>query len=230
MKDALAVRPPEKAEAGADDAPDRPEDDTRIYAVKPGDAPSKGPAEAPLVLVLFSDFQCPFCKRVEPTLAALEKQYGGKLRIVWKNYPLPFHENAAPAAEAALAAEAQGKFWPMHDKLFENNGALDRASLERYAQELGLDLPRFKADLDAERYKARIEADKQEAAAAGVEGTPAAFINGRKIAGAYPLETFQAIADAELAKVEGAGHAEGARTKPPNTNQNTKKTPAHQAR
>jgi protein-disulfide isomerase len=214
MKDALAVRPPDKPDDADDDqAPQRPEDDPQVYAVKPGDAPSKGPAEAPLVLVLFSDFQCPFCKRVEPTLAALEKRYGGKLRIVWKNYPLPFHENAGAAAEAALAAGAQGKFWPMHDKLFDNNTALDRPSLERYARELGLDMTRFKADLDAERYKARIEADKQEGAAVGVEGTPAAFINGRKIAGAYPLETFQAIADAELAKVEGGGRAGGAETK-----------------
>ncbi len=223
MKDALAVRPPDKTDGGEDQAPARPEDDAQVYAVKPGDAPSKGPAEAPLVLVLFSDFQCPFCKRVEPTLAALEKQYGQKLRIVWKNYPLPFHENAAPAAEAALAAGAQGKFWPMHDKLFENNSALDRASLERYAQELGLDLPRFKADLDAQRYKARIEADKQEGAAVGVEGTPAAFINGRKIAGAYPLETFQAIADAGLAKLEGTGDARGAASK-------AKKTAGRKAR
>jgi protein-disulfide isomerase len=205
MKDALAVRPPDRTEGDDDREPERPEDDTKVYPVSPGSGPSKGAADAPLVLVVFSDFQCPFCKRVEPTLAALEKQYGRKLRIVWKNFPLPFHPDATPAAEAAMAAEAQGRFWPMHDKLFENNTALDRASLERYAQELGLDMTRFKADLDAERYKARIEADKQEAEAVGVEGTPAAFINGRKIAGAYPLETFQAIADAELAKAEGTG-------------------------
>jgi protein-disulfide isomerase len=208
MKDALPVRPPDKT-PDDDGGEDRPENDTKVYAVKPGDAPSKGPADAPLTLVLFSDFQCPFCKRVEPTLAALEKQYGGKLRIVWKNYPLPFHENAAPAAEAAMAADAQGKFWPMHDKLFENNTALDRASLEKYAQELGLDMARFKADLDAHKYRARIEADTREGSAVGVDGTPASFINGRKIAGAYPLETFQAIADAELAKAEAAAPAKG---------------------
>jgi protein-disulfide isomerase len=208
MKDALAVRPPTKtdqpAQPAKNDDDDRgPEADTKVYPVKPGDAPSKGPANAPLVLVVFSDFQCPFCKRIEPTLAEVEKHYPGKVRVVWKNYPLPFHNNAGPAAEAAMAADAQGKFWPMHDRLFENNTALDRESLENYAAAIGLDLPRFRADLDAGRFKARIEADKQEGSDLGVVGTPAVFINGRKVAGAYPFETFQKIADAELGKVEG---------------------------
>jgi protein-disulfide isomerase len=204
MKDALAVRPPAKtAKPENDDDDPGPEADLKVYPVKPGDAPAKGPANAPLVLVVFSDFQCPFCKRVEPTLAELEKHYAGKVRVVWKNFPLPFHNNAEPAAEAAMAADAQGKFWPMHDRLFDHNSALDRESLENDAAAIGLDLPRFRADLDAGRYKARIEADKQEGSELGVVGTPAVFINGRKIAGAYPFETFQKIADAELAKVEG---------------------------
>ena len=98
-----------------------------------------------------------------------------------------------------MAAEAQGKFWEMHDKLFANNNSLDRASLERYAEELGLDLPRFKADLDEQRYKSQIQADTSEGTAAGVRGTPSVFINGRRIAGAYPWETFKKVADAELA-------------------------------
>ena len=204
MKDALPVRPPAKAEKNDDDEPG-PEADTKIYPVKPGDAPSKGPANAPLVLVVFSDFQCPFCKRVEPTLAETEKHYAGKVRVVWKNFPLPFHNDAEPAAEAAMAADAQGKFWPMHDRLFAHNTELDRESLENDAAAIGLDLPRFRADLDAGRWKARIEADKQEGSELGVVGTPAVFINGRKIAGAYPFETFQKIADAELGKVEGKG-------------------------
>ena len=207
MKDALAVRPPAEtaqpanpARNDGDDDPG-PEADLKVYPVKPGDAPSKGPADAPLVLVVFSDFQCPFCKRVEPTLAEIEKHYAGKVRVVWKNFPLPFHNNAEPAAEAAMAADAQGKFWPMHDRLFAHNTELDRESLENDAAAIGLDLPRFRADLDAGRWKARIEADKQEGSELGVVGTPAVFINGRKIAGAYPFETFQTIADAELGKL-----------------------------
>jgi protein-disulfide isomerase len=206
MKDAQAFKIP--SAKGGDDAPG-PEADAQVYPVKPGDAPAKGPADAPLVMVVFSDFQCPFCKRVEPTLADLQRHYGKKLRVVWKNYPLPFHNNAAIAAEAAMAADAQGKFWQMHDKLFDNNTALDRESLEGYAAALNLDLARFKADLDSRRFKPRIEADTKEGTDVGVNGTPAVFINGRKIAGAYPLETFQKVADQELAKIGGAGKNRG---------------------
>jgi protein-disulfide isomerase len=182
-----------------------PEADTTVYKVEPGSAPSKGPKNAPLTMIIFSDFQCPFCTRVEPTLAAIEKEYAGKVRQVWKNYPLPFHNNAEPAAEAAMAADAQGKFWEMHDKLFANQQNLDRPSLEKYAQELGLNMAKFKADLDTQKYKAVIESDTKEGSAVGVTGTPAVFINGRKIAGAYPLETFKKIVEAELSKKDGGG-------------------------
>ena len=182
-----------------------PEEDKTIYKVAAGNSPSKGPKNAPLEVIIFSDFQCPFCKRVEPTLAQIEKEYGGKVRFTWKNYPLPFHNNAEPAAEAAMAAKAQGKFWEMHDKLFANNTALDRANLEKYAQELGLDMAKFKADLDASKYKDAIEAETKEGQGLGVNGTPAVFINGRKISGAYPFETFKKIADEELAKKHKRG-------------------------
>jgi protein-disulfide isomerase len=177
-----------------------PEQDETVYKVAAGNAPAKGSKNAPLQVVIFSDFQCPFCKRVEPQLSQLEKEYGSKVHMTWKNYPLPFHNNAEPAAEAAMAANAQGKFWQMHDKLFENNTALDRPSLEKYAQELGLDMAKFKADLDAQKYKDQIAADTKEGQAVGVNGTPAVFINGRKINGAYPWDTFKNIADDELAK------------------------------
>ncbi|HEY2901056.1 MAG TPA: thioredoxin domain-containing protein [Polyangia bacterium] len=201
MKDAKA----EVAAAPAQAAEKGPEDDTTVYKVDPGSAPAKGPKDAPLTMVIFSDFQCPFCSRVEPTLTQIEKDYGGKVRQVWKNYPLPFHNNAEPAAEAAMAAGAQGKFWEMHDKLFANQQSLDRPSLEKYAQEIGLNMGKFKADLDAQKYKSQIESDTKEGSAVGVNGTPAVFINGRKIAGAYPIDTFKKIIDAELAKKEGGG-------------------------
>jgi protein-disulfide isomerase len=193
---------------GDDSGEKRPENDQTIYAVDPSKGPSKGSKDAPLQVVIFSDFQCPFCQRIEPTLAQLEKEYGAKVHLVWKNYPLPFHDNAAPAAEAGLAASAQGKFWEMHDKLFADPQHLDRATYEKYAGELGLDLLRFRADLDAHKFKDWIDADRRDGDAVGVTGTPVVFINGRKIAGAYPWETFKQIADTELAKKKG-GHRKG---------------------
>ncbi len=199
-----ALMKPAQKELVAADSDDEgeqgPEKDTRVYPVDSSKGPARGRKDAPLQVVIFSDFQCPFCKRIEPTLAQMEKEYGDRSRMVWKNFPLPFHLNAAPAAEAAMAAEAQGKFWEMHDKLFADPEHLDRATFERYALELGLDLPRFKADLDAERFKDVIEADRKEGDALGVVGTPTVFINGRRIAGAYSWETFKQIADTELTK------------------------------
>jgi len=202
MKTAKTELP--KAPAQAAGAPEQgPEQDKTIFKVEAGDAPAKGPKDAPLQVIVFSDFQCPFCKRVEPTLTQLEKEYQGKVHMVWKNYPLPFHQNAEPAAEASMAANAQGKFWPMHDKLFENQTALDRPSLEKYAQDLGLNMSKFKADLDSAKFKSTIESTTKEGTTVGVNGTPAVFINGRKISGAYPFETFKKIADEELAKKTG---------------------------
>jgi protein-disulfide isomerase len=199
MKDAKTEVPAAPAAA----AEKGPEDDKTIYKVADGSSHAKGPKNAVLDVVIFSDFQCPFCGRVEPTLKQMEKEYGNKARFTWKNYPLPFHPNAQPAAEAAMAAGAQGKFWEMHDKLFANQQQLDRATFEKYAQELGLDMAKFKADLDANKYKDAIDAESKEGTAVGVNGTPAVFINGRKISGAYPFETFKKIADEELAKKGG---------------------------
>jgi protein-disulfide isomerase len=151
---------------------------------------------------MFSDFQCPFCSRVEPTVKQFMDKYQGKVRLTWRNYPLPFHQNAMPAAEAAMAAADQGKFWEMHDKLFANQQALDRASFEKYAQEIGLDVGKFKNALDSGKEKEKIQADVAYANGlpGGGMGTPTFFINGHKIAGAYPLDEFSKIIDGELAK------------------------------
>ena len=143
----------------------------------------KGPASAPVTLVAFSDFQCPFCSRAVPTLHQLETDYAGKLRVAFKQLPLPFHDKAHLAAEAALAANEQGKFWQIHDKLFANQQALDRASLEKYASELGLDLAKFKAALDSGKYKDKVDAEAREGAAVGATGTPTFFVNGTRIVG-----------------------------------------------
>jgi protein-disulfide isomerase len=191
-----AAPPPAAARGGGE------EEDKTVYNVDPGNGPSWGSPGSPVTIVEFSDFQCPFCSRVIPTVKKIKENFAGKVRIVWRNFPLPMHPDAPLAAEAALAANAQGKFWEMHDKMFENQRALDRASLERYATEIGLDLGRFKADLDGNRYKAAVQADQQygQSLPGGGMGTPTFFINGHKIAGAYPYETFEkAIKDA-LAK------------------------------
>jgi len=187
-----ALAPAPAPSAGAPAAPEGKVD------IKLGDAPVKGPASAPVTLVAFSDFQCPFCSRAVPTLKEIEGQYQGKLRIAFKQLPLPFHDHAHLAAEAALAANEQGKFWQYHDKLFANQQALDRASLERYAQELGLDMAKFKSALDSGRFKDRVDADAREGAAVGATGTPTFFINGTKLVGAQPVDAFKAAIDKEL--------------------------------
>jgi protein-disulfide isomerase len=165
-----------------------------------GNAPVKGPRSAPVTMIIFSDFQCPFCSRVEPTLKELEQSYGGKIKMAWKNMPLPFHDKAQLAAEAAMAANDQGKFWEYHDKLFANQQALDRPSLEKYAQDLGLDMGKFKSALDGGKFKAQIDADKAEGQKVGAGGTPTFFINGNRLVGAQPTDAFKKMIDEELKK------------------------------
>jgi protein-disulfide isomerase len=192
-----------KAEVGGSAAPAAPAAAPEAGPVKevdPGNSPSRGPKNAPLTVVLFSDFQCPFCGRVEPSLTELEKAYPGKVRVVWKNFPLSFHNNAKPAAEASMAANEQGKFWEMHAKLFANQQNLDAASLEKYAKEIGLDMAKFKAAVDSHKFAPQIEADTKQGSSLGVQGTPASFLNGHFINGAQPFDAFKKIADEELAK------------------------------
>jgi protein-disulfide isomerase len=171
-----------------------------VQNIEVGTAPVLGPKNAPVTIVAFSDFECPFCGRVIPTLKQLEQDYKGKIRVAFKNSPLPFHQNAKPAAMAALAANEQGKFWEMHDKLFANQRALDRASLEKYAQEIGLNMNQFKAALDSNKFQAQLDADMAESTRVGVNGTPSFFINGRSVVGAQPVDAFKRIIDEELKK------------------------------
>ncbi len=165
-----------------------------------GNAPVKGPKSAPVTIVIFSDFQCPFCSRVEPTLKEVEKTYGNKVKFAWKNMPLPFHDKAQLAAEAALAAGEQGKFWEYHDKLFANQQALDRPALEKYAEELSLNMGKFKSALDSGKFKSQIDKDKEEAGKVGASGTPTFFINGNRLVGAQPIDQFKTAIDAALKK------------------------------
>ncbi|AKQ66869.1 Periplasmic thiol:disulfide interchange protein DsbA [Myxococcus hansupus] len=187
---------PKAAEGAAPGAPAEPP----VQKVDVGNAPVKGEKNAPITIVAFSDFECPFCSRVVPTLKQLEDQYGAKIKVAFKNQPLPFHANAKPAAAAALAAHEQGKFWEYHDKLFANQRALDRASLEKYAQELGLNMDKFKAAMDQGKFNAQIEADMAQASSLGANGTPTFFINGRTLIGAQPVDAFKRVIDEELKK------------------------------
>ena len=166
------------------------------------DDPARGPRDAKVTVVLFSDFQCPFCGRVEPTLKRLEEDFPGQLRIVWKHQPLPMHPNAIPAALAAEAAREQGKFWQMHDKIFGDPRALTAESFERYAREIGLDVKRFNAAAVGRKYEDRIQADQQLAGSVGASGTPTMFFNCRQVVGARPYEQMRPVVEEELKKAE----------------------------
>jgi protein-disulfide isomerase len=161
-------------------------------------APSHGPSDAKVTLVVFSDFQCPFCARGARTVKALEKKYGKDLRVVFKNQPLPRHEQARVAAAAALAAQEQGKFWQLHDWFFSVDARYDREAILEEVGKLGMDPGRVASALDSGVFEARISADQAEAKKLGVEGTPTFFINGLRVTGAQPLETLGGIIDAEL--------------------------------
>jgi protein-disulfide isomerase len=167
-------------------------------------APLKGAENALVTIVEYSDFECPFCARVNPTLKQIfdTPEYAGKVRVIFKHNPLPFHKNAPLAAEASLAAHAQGKFWEMHDKLFENMKALTRPDLEKYATEIGLDMVKFKEALDKNTYKDAVAKDLADAGKAGVKGTPHFLVNGKAISGAQPFDAFKTIIDVEIKEME----------------------------
>ncbi|HJX53709.1 MAG TPA: thioredoxin domain-containing protein [Polyangia bacterium] len=182
--------------------PPRPQVSSEIYKIEMGKAPRKGGKAPKITMVEFGEFQCPYSGRARNTLDELLKSYGDDLEVGFKHFPLPFHEEAMPAAIAAVAAGQQGRFWEMHDKLFANQQKLDAASLAKYAQEIGLDLPRFKADLASPETKAVVEADIKQAKQFGVEGTPSFFVNGRVFAGAYPLDSFKIVLGEEMKRVD----------------------------
>jgi protein-disulfide isomerase len=163
--------------------------------------PSKGPASAPVTIVEFSDFECPFCVRAEPTVKALLAKYPDKIKLVYRDFPLPMHSHAPKAAEAAHCAGDQGKYWEMHERLFASNGKLEVSDLKAAARGVqGLDGAKFDKCLDSSEKAALVEKNKKAGEEAGVSGTPAFFINGRLISGAQPLEAFTAIVDQELKK------------------------------
>jgi predicted DsbA family dithiol-disulfide isomerase len=160
--------------------------------------PSRGKADAPVVLVEYTDYQCPFCVRAQPTIQAIRQRYGDSVVHVFKNLPLPMHQQARLAAEAALCAGDQGKFWELHDWLFANKDNISLDTLTVQAGELALDVPAFTACVNDGTHRAQVEADTAEANGFGIRGTPGFVLNGRVITGAQPLETFIAVIDDEL--------------------------------
>jgi protein-disulfide isomerase len=161
------------------------EDFEAVHRIDIEGSPVRGPQDAPVTLVEYSDFQCPFCARADPLLKQVAEKYPRQLRIVFKHFPLSFHPAARPVALASLAAQEQGKFWEFHDVVFKHNETLDgsQESVERYAKEAGLDLARFRKDLKEKRaqYDARIEKDLQQGNDVDVRGTPTLYLNGKKL-------------------------------------------------
>lgn len=166
----------------------------------------KGDADAPVTIIEFSDFECPFCSRFyTDTLPQIQKEYidTGIVKLVYRDFPLSFHQNAKPAAEAAECAAEQGKFWEMHDALFENYNVLSRAKYTQLATDIGVeDISAFDECVDSGVMGAEVDKDFADGRAAGVTGTPSFFVNGQKISGAQPFSAFKAAVDAALAAQE----------------------------
>ena len=159
----------------------------------------RGAANAPVTIVEFSDFQCPFCERVEPTLKRIRETYGDKVRLVWKDFPLTrIHPEALKAAEAGNCAREQGKFWEFHDRLFANQQSLQPAALKAHAVAVGLDPVAFNTCFDAAKHGQRVQDQMSLGTRLGVNSTPTSFINGRLVTGAVPYEAYAAVIDEEL--------------------------------
>ncbi|RAL20504.1 thioredoxin [Lujinxingia litoralis] len=174
-----------------------PKIDTDALSV--GNSHTFGPANAPVTIYEFSSFQCPFCARGAETLDRVKEEYGDKVRVVYKNFPLGFQAQSEPAARAALAAGKQGKFWEMYHLLYENQRSFrDEGIWERLAGELGLNMTKFKADFEDPAIAEQVKAEQKEGQSVGVSGTPAFFINGTRVVGAQPFEKFKELIDAEL--------------------------------
>lgn len=163
--------------------------------------PFTGDENAPVVMIEFSDFECPFCGRFfNETLSQVEEKYinTGKVKFVYRDFPLSFHPNAQKAAEAGECANEQGKFWEMHDMIFENQSAIAVANLKTYAANLGLNTGQFNSCLDSGKYADEVASDVADGTAAGVSGTPTFFINGQILVGAQPFSAFEQVIEAEL--------------------------------
>ncbi|HVP00125.1 MAG TPA: thioredoxin domain-containing protein [Bryobacteraceae bacterium] len=163
-------------------------------------APFRGPENAKVTIVEFSDFQCPYCAKAAVEAALVVQKFPTQVKLVFKQFPLEDHSQAALAAEASLAAQAQGKFWPLHDKMYANFRTINRVRILGWAADVGLDLNSFRADLDSHKYAARVHAEEQEGEVAGVEGTPTFYINGKRFNGVFEAKAVAPIILDEMKK------------------------------
>ncbi len=168
-----------------------------------GGAPFTGPEHAPITVVEFSDFQCPYCAVAMVGLRDVLKAYPAKVKLVFKEFPLDIHSQAQLAAAAAVAAQKQGKFWPMHDAMFANRDDLSRDKIIELAKQNGLDLKRFQADWDSTEVREQIQRDVQDGEQAGVQGTPTIFINGQRYNGQVTLASLRPVLDTSFKAAPG---------------------------
>ncbi len=199
--DEKSIIPP--ANMPADIPSQNPQQPTRLSNVETDDDPVLGEKDAPVTIVSFEDFQCPYCKRAyDDAIQQIKKGYidTGKVKYVFRDFPLSFHPNAAPAAEAAECADEQGKFWEYHDALYANQNKLGKEMYTKIAQELKMDITKFSQCIDSGKYKQEVQKDFEYGQSIGVSGTPTFFVNGIKLVGAQPYEAFKQVIDAELAK------------------------------
>lgn len=173
-----------------------------VFDVNVKDAPAKGSSSAKVTIVEYSDFQCPFCSKAATVVNEIEKKYGSKVKIAFKNFPLPFHSQAKIAASAALCANEQNPklFWKMHDAMFADQSKLDKDNLIASAKKIGAKEADFKSCLEADKHKSVIDNDMAEGQKLGIKSTPTFFVNGKLVSGAQPLEVFSELIDEELAK------------------------------
>ena len=175
-----------------------------LYDIPVLNSPARGPDNAPVTFMVFSDFQCPYCARLIPFLEEVLARNPETVRVVFKQFPLRMHNMAQPAALASLAAREQGKFWPMHDKLFANFSQLNEEKFKELALELGLDMNRFNADRASQKLRDEVQRDMALGQQVGVQGTPSVFLNG-KLLRDRNAQAVQATIDREVARVKSAG-------------------------
>jgi protein-disulfide isomerase len=191
----------------AKDEKQQPPEDTAIWKVPVlSDDPIRGPKDALVTIVVFSDFECPFCKRVEPTVAQVVSKYGNDVRIVWKDNPLPFHKRAIPASvlgRVAYKQKGDKGFWDAHDAIFESNPKLEDTDLEAIAGKIGVSWGMVKAAIEDNRFQGKFDANIELGSDLNARGTPHFFVNGFRVQGAQPFEKFQEVVDAQLAKAKG---------------------------